>query len=386
MDKPKLIRITTVASSLKILLKGQHAFMSDHYEVVGISGGDPDLDAVSKEEGIRTIPVKMTRTIAPFKDLRSVWRLYRIFRSEKPLIVHTHTPKAGFVGMFASRLAGVKIRMHTVAGLPLMEAKGWKRWLLNRVEKLTYAYAHGVYPNSRGLYDFILEHKFTSEKKLKVIAEGSSNGIDVSYFDPERISKNEKNELKGSLGIESDDFVFIFVGRLVGDKGLNELIAAFKQLSPHYNNCKLLLVGGAEAHLDPLLPETLVEMDANDRILRVGFQNDVRPYFAISDALVFPTYREGFPNVVMQAGAMGLPAIVSNINGCNEIIVEGENGTIIPPKDAGQLRNAMERFANDKGLANKGTLCRSMIVDRYQQTAVWQALLEEYKKQEDRVS
>lgn len=360
--------------------------MSDHYEVIGVSTGDQDLEDVARAEGVRVVPIKMTRTISPWKDLRSVWKLYKLFKKEKPIMVHTHTPKAGIVGMTAARLAGVKIRLHTVAGLPLMEAKGLKRRILNTVEKMTYSFATNVYPNSQGLYNFIVGQRFCKTEKLKVIANGSSNGIDVSYFDPDKVSEDEKQKLKSQLSIEVHDFVFIFVGRLVGDKGLNELISAFKTISANRKDIKLLLVGGAETALDPLQPETISEMKHNPQIMSVGFQDDVRPYFTISDALVFPTYREGFPNVVMQAGAMGLPAIVTNINGCNEIIIEGENGTIIPAKSTKALLEAMRQFEANKELKVKKAIYRKMIMDRYQQRIIWDGLLEEYKKLEKSVS
>jgi glycosyltransferase involved in cell wall biosynthesis len=385
MSKPKLIRVTTVPSSLKILLKGQHTFMSKYYEVVGVSSKGDELNEVAQAEGIRVVSVEMTRTISPINDLLSVWRLYKLFRKEKPLIVHTHTPKAGIAGMLAAKFAGVNIRLHTVAGLPLMEARGVKRKILNAVEKLTYRCATGVYPNSKGLYDFILKEKFTTEEQLKVIANGSSNGIDIAHFNAEQVSPEARLALKQSLSIQNGDYVFVFVGRLVSDKGLNEMISAFKELSDLNPSVKLLLVGGTESELDPLQPETLQEMERNEGIISVGFQNDVRPYFAISDALVFPTYREGFPNVVMQAGAMGLPAIVTNINGCNEIIIEGENGTIIPTKDRDRLLDAMVTFVKGS-YAEKENLCQKMIADRYEQSVIWEALLDEYKQQQKSVS
>jgi glycosyltransferase involved in cell wall biosynthesis len=381
MQKPKLIRITTVPVSLKILLKGQHRFMSEYFEVIGISSSGSDLLDVQKDEGITVIPVELTRTISPLKDLRSVYKLYRIFSQEKPQIVHTHTPKAGTLGMIAAKLAGVPLRLHTVAGLPLLETKGVKRKLLNLVEKITYSCATNLYPNSKGLYSIILKHKFCRKEKMKVIANGSSNGIDVSHFDPSRVTSEEKTNLKRNLGITDLDTVFIFVGRLVSDKGINELIKAFSILSEKEKNIKLLLVGPTERNLDPLLPETISKMDSNDKILEVGFQKDVRPFFAVSNALVFPTYREGFPNVVMQAGAMGLRAIVTDINGCNEIIVEGENGTIIPTKSEAHLREAMLNFTLNKDkLEAKHAKYRKMIVDRYDQNIIWRALLKEYQE------
>src|SRR5690554_123189 len=382
MYNPKLIRITTVPISLKTLLKGQHRFMSEKgFEVVGVSSKGQELQDVQNDENIRVVALEMSRTISPLKDLKSLWNFYRLCMREKPLIVHSHTPKAGIVGMLGAKLAGVPIRLHTVAGLPLMEATGIKRKVLDFVEKLTYSSATKVYPNSKGLYDFILENNYIIKNKLKVIGQGSSNGIDTEFFNPQQVSEEKQFQLKKELNISDNDFVFVFVGRLVGDKGINELVNAFSQIRKFANSqiCKLLLVGPLESDLDPLLPETLKEIEDNPKIISVGYQKDVRPYFAIANCLVFPSYREGFPNVVMQAGAMGLPSIVSNINGCNEIILENENGTIIPVKDTEVLLNAMQKMMENKEYYSKLKInARFMIQSRYEQSVVWNALLEEY--------
>lgn len=402
----KLIRITTVPISLEKLLENQLRFMKQHYEVTAISSDKSYLERVGQLQEVPVFHVEMTRQITPIKDLISVLKLYRFFKKQKPFIVHTHTPKAGTVGMIAAKLAGVPNRLHTIAGLPLLETTGNKRRLLNFVEKVTYSCATKIYPNSLGLKEIILEEKFCKPSKLKVIGNGSSNGINTSYFNPISFTDTEKQELKAQLSIQENDFVFIFVGRLVGDKGINELVEAFgrleirnqkldigeegseldKQLTTISNfqspisSCKLLLVGPLETDLDPLLPETLKNIEENPNIIAVGYQNDVRPYFAISNALVFPSYREGFPNVVLQAGAMGLPSIVTNINGCNEIIEEGINGLIIPPKEIMALQNAMISLLEDKNVyKNLKNNARQMITSRYEQKLVWEALLSEYQ-------
>lgn len=377
--KQKLLRITTVPISLKLLLKGQHRFMSENgFDVMGVSSKGNELEDVHREEGIPVVALEMTRTISPLKDLKSLWDFYNLCKKEKPLIVHSHTPKAGIIGMLGAKLARVPYRLHTVAGLPLMEAAGLKRKILDAVEIITYNCATKVYPNSKGLYDFILENGFADKTKLKVICQGSSNGIDTSFFSPAQINESEKQRLKKELNINSTDFVFIFVGRLVSDKGINELVTAFSKL--HAPNSKLLLVGSVETELDPLQKETLEEMESNPNIISVGFQKDVRPYFSISDALAFPSYREGFPNVVMQAGAMGLPCIVTDINGCNEIIIEDENGSIVPVKNMDRLHQSMQRMIDDKDFyANLQDKARPMIQSRYEQSMVWEAILKEYQ-------
>ncbi len=385
----KLLRITTVPISLNKLLGKQLTFMNQFYAVTAISADAEELQQVAKRYGVKNHPIEMTREISPLEDLKSLWQFYRLCKKEKPFMVHSHTPKAGVVGMMGARLAGVPHRFHTVAGLPLMEATGLKRTLLNAVEKLTYACATKVYPNSKGLYDFIVAEQFCKPSKLKVLGQGSSNGIDTAYFNRTHFPKDQQQELRTQLGIQPDDYVFIFVGRLVGDKGINELVAAFKNLTStplSDRHRKLLLVGPLETELDPLQPTTLEEIEHNENIISVGYQEDVRPYFALADALVFPSYREGFPNVVLQAGAMELPAIVSNINGCNEIIIEGENGLIIPVKNRTDLQEAMLKLATDQTLYDHLKInARSRIVKNYEQAVVWQAILAEYRNAEHHV-
>lgn len=379
--KKKLIRITTVPISLHKLLKGQLKFMSEFYDVVAVSSYNDVLEQVSKNEGVRIKGVEMTRQITPIKDLKALWKMFRFLRREKPFIVHTHTPKAGIVGMTAAWFARVPVRLHTVAGLPLMETKGIKRYLLNFVEKITYSFATKVYPNSFRLRAFIISEKLCKEKKLQVIGNGSSNGINTAFFNPIRYTDDEKKMLRKSLQIDESNFIFIFIGRLVKDKGINELIEAFVGLQAR--KCKLLLVGSFEKERDPLLPKTKLEIENNQNIIFVGYQEDVRPYLAISDCLVFPSYREGFPNVVMQAGAMGLPSIVTDINGCNEIIIEGKNGIIIPPKNKEVLSEAMKYMIEHPDERRKmAEAARPLIVSRYEQQAIWNALLEEYRSLE----
>lgn len=368
--------------SLASLLKGQLNFMSDYYEIIGISSEEEGfLEEISRRENIRTIPVEMTRKITPFKDIIAVYKLYRVFKTEQPFIVHSHTPKAGTLSMLAARLAKVPNRLHTIAGLPLVEAKGLKRLVLNLVEKITYTCATKIYPNSYGLVDIILQNKFTTKEKLKVLGNGSSNGIDTTHFNPDMYDAKFKSNLRAELNFTENDYVFVYIGRLVKDKGVNELITAFSNINTTYENVKLLLVGWYENELDPLLPETEAIIKSNNNIRTTGWVADVRPYFAISNSLVFPSYREGFPNVVLQACAMNLPCIVTNINGCNEIISEPENGSIIPIKNAEAIHLAMEKmYVMSKDNHKKmGETSRNIVVSKFEQQFVWNAILEEYR-------
>ena len=245
------------------------------------------------------------------------------------------------------------------------------------MDKVLCWHATHIIPEGAGVKQDLLDYKIT-KKPLEVIANGNVNGIDTTFFNSNTISEQQQQNLRNELGIDSSDFVFVFIGRLVADKGINELVRAF--LSLEIPNCKLLLVGPYETE-DPLQPETLKAIQQNDSILSVGFQHDVRPYLVISDCMVFPSYREGFPNVVMQAGAMGLPSIVTDINGSNEIIIEGFNGTIVPAKNVTALSNAMIRIKEDETWRNQlQSNARSSIISRYEQELVWEALLIKYKE------
>ena len=379
----KLIRITTIPLSLEKLLEGQLTFMQKHYNVTAISGEKERLELFGETNGVATKHIELTRKITPFQDLKAVYVLYRFLKKEQPLIVHTHTPKAGIIGMIAAYFAKVPLRLHTVAGLPLMEAKGIKRKILNTVEVLTYKCASNVYPNSKGLYDFIISEKFAKPKKLKILGKGSSNGIDTTYFDPALFTKDILDAKKASFGIAQNNFVFVFVGRLVKDKGINEMVAAFQAIQKKHPKTTLLLVGPFENDLDPLQDKTTKAIESNSNIIHTGYQEDVRPFLALSNVLVFPSYREGFPNVVLQGGAMGLPSIVSNINGCNEIIKDHHNGILIPVKDQQATYNAMLELVENKTLYKSlATNARIAITENYSRDEMWQFLLKEYRNLE----
>jgi glycosyltransferase involved in cell wall biosynthesis len=383
-DKPRLLRITTVPMSLKFLLKGQLGYMqSNGFEVLALSADGPEIKAVT-EEGVKHQIVKLTRKITPLTDLWSVFQIMCVIWKFKPHIVHTHTPKAGLIGMIAAWICRVPIRMHTVAGLPLMEAKGIKRKILLITERVTYACANHVYPNSKALSFYIQEHVYSSTSKFKVIGEGSSNGIDTTFFSVTDDVRNaarvlkEKNNLKNEL-------TFSFVGRIVKDKGINELLKAFDQLS-HEVECKLILVGPFEDDLDPISEESRAILKNNKHIVTTGYVNDVRPPIAASDVFVFPSYREGFPNVVMQASCLQRACIVSNINGCNEIIKDRETGLIVEPKSETQLYDAMKFMAMNPSLCEEfGSRSRKFVADNFDQQYLWALILKEYKTQLKRV-
>ena len=379
----KLFRISTVPVSLNILLKGQLEYLNQFYDVTAISGAGKDLDEVHQRERVKIHPIEMQRQISPFKDLKSLIQLYNYFRKEKPDIIHSITPKAGLLSMIAGKLAGVPIRIHTFTGLVFPYKKGMMQKILILMDKLLCICATNIYPEGRGVKNDLIEYGIT-QKPLKILGNGNINGIDLDYFNPDLYSEKDSLSIREKLNIGQNDFVFLFVGRLVGDKGINELVKAFSELPRSSNqNIRrniLLLVGPYEDDLDPLLPGTIIEIENNPNIISVGFQKDVRPYFAISDVFVFPSYREGFPNVLLQAGAMGKFSIVTDINGSNEIIENQINGTIIPVRNEIALKlemmNAIELLKKNQDLKN---ICRMRIKNMFEQSIIWEVLKNEYK-------
>ncbi len=372
MDKKKIIRVTTVPQSVAFYFDVIPRLM-ENYEVVGISSAGPELYQL-EEVGARAIAVEMARQISPLHDLKSLWNMVKAFRKEKPYIVHSMTPKAGLISMIAAWLCRVPVRIHTFTGLVWPTSKGLKRRILMASDWLTCACATHIIPEGEGVKADLLSHHIT-KKPIKVLGDGNVRGVDMEYFKPTR-------EKTGS-----DEFTFVFVGRIVKDKGIDELVAAFKRLQKVHQNVRLILVGAYEDALDPISHDTAEEIHANAQINDKGLQSDVRPFYQMADALVLPSYREGFPNVVLEAGAMGLPSIVTDINGSREIIIEGKNGTIIPPKDEQALFEAMKNWVEHPAEVKKmAAQARGLIASRFDRSIVQKCLLDFYKEVLENVS
>lgn len=374
-QKIKLFRIATIPTSLESLLKGQLRMLNEHYEVVAVSSPGESMSVLRDREGVRTIEVPMERRISLVKDFISLLRMIWLFARERPDMVHSITPKAGLISMLAGWITRVPVRMHTFTGLVFPTATGRMQQLLIWMDRLTCACATHINPEGEGVKRDLIAYRIT-KKPLHVIANGNVNGIDLAYFD-----RTDEIMKQAATYRKEGSFTFCFVGRMVRDKGINELVSAFIRLHKQHPQARLLLVGHFEKELDPVSPETEKAIMEHPAICFVGFQPDVRPFLAVSDALVFPSYREGFPNVVIQAGAMGLPSIVTDINGCNEIVLPNENGVIIPPRNEEALYLAMENFLlHPEEIQHMAEKARPLIASRYDQKIVWKALLNEYKR------
>ena len=382
--KTKIIRISTVPISLNVFCKGLLEELSNDYEIVAVSSPGTDLEEVEVREKVRTIAVPMRRHISPLHDLISLWQLFWLFRREKPDMMHSITPKAGLLSMLAAKLAGVPIRLHTFTGLIWPTARGLKRKILVATDKLLCACATHLNPEGQGVAHDLQAH--ITHKPLTVLGHGNVRGIDFDYYTSTPDIERAADQYRADLGIPSDAFVFLFVGRIVRDKGIVELLEAFKKLTENYapkshtfSSISLLLVGDEEEHLDPLPTSTQQLINTLPNVYRLPFQTDVRPFYATAQALVFPSYREGFPNVVLEAGAFALPSIVTDINGSREIITNGDNGLVIPPQNIEALTQAMQTLLHTPHLKSMGEAAYHNVQQHFSKARVWQQLKDYYQ-------
>lgn len=376
--KKKIIRSATIPLSLRTFLNGSIEPLMEKYDLVLLSSTEKELEELHEKHNVKTIGVPMERHISPLRDLKSLLKLIRVFLKEKPFMVHSMTPKAGLLCMIAAWICRVPRRVHTFTGLVWPTAVGIKRKILMLTDKILCVCATHIIPEGEGVKSDL--QAYITKKPMKVLGYGNVRGVDLEYWKVSEELKNVGFEVNDELNLKNT-FNFVFVGRLVGDKGINELVEAFCKLQSKYSNVRLLLVGPREESLDPLRQMTWDRIKSTPSIVEVGpiWGNDILKYYAISDCFVFPSYREGFPNTVLEAGAMGLPCIVTDINGSREIIVEGENGLIIPSKDIDALYISMCNMVEDesmrKAMAEKA---RSMIASRFEQSFVRKCLFDFY--------
>lgn len=387
--KIKLIRSSTVPTSLTSFLNGVFEVLMSNYELLLVSSPGKELDELHNKYGVKTIGVSMQRRFSPLKDFISLWKLILVFHKEKPYMVHSMTPKAGLLCMLAAWITRVPRRVHTFTGLVWPTATGLTRKILMATDWLTCACATHIIPEGKGVMNDLQQH--ITHKPMRVLGYGNVRGVDMDYWRKANASSNKLREIK-----RDDVFTFIFVGRIVRDKGINELIAAFDKLSQEHK-VRLLLVGTFEDALDPVSESTkkIIEVNTSIEYLGPQYGTDLLACYAASDCFVFPSYREGFPNTVLEAGAMELPSIVTDINGSREIIVckneENvspikdmklcDNGIIIPPRNEDLLYKAMEEvFKNDSVRAAMASQAREMVASRFEQSFVQKCLLDFYEE------
>jgi glycosyltransferase involved in cell wall biosynthesis len=373
----KIVIIVTVPVVLETWLKGQAFFLSKNYDIEIITAYSETVKDIEKYENVSIKIMDLTRQINIFKDIKVLLQLFFYLLKNRPFMVYSLTPKAGLLGMISSWMARVPNRVHNVVGLPHLEATGKRKFVLTTTEKITYFFSSKLYCNSINLKKVI---ETMTKKSVKVIGKGSVNGVDTKYFN-NSLFKENKLIILNKLKFKDNDFIITFVGRIVKDKGINELINVFNILYKKYPDIKLLLIGDYKNESDPISLQSQDIIKNNKSIKYLEFQEDVREYLSISSLFVLPSYREGLPNVLIEAGSFGIPLIATNINGCNEIINDGINGLLVNKKDENDLSNAIERFIKDEEfyISIKNNV-RKSIINRYEQQYFWSELLSEFKR------
>lgn len=370
-NKNKIIRAVTVPQSLGFCREVMIKMRAMGYDMVAVTSPGPELNELRDKDGFHCVEVPMERHISIVSDLRSLIMMIDVFHKEKPQVVHSMTPKAGMICMVAAWLTRVPVRIHTFTGLVWPTATGLKRKILMMTDWLTCACATHVIPEGQGVLNDLKNGGIT-KKPMKVLGYGNVMGVDMERFSPTRFNVTKDDSV----------FTFVFVGRIVGDKGINELVEAFVKLHDKHKNTKLVLVGNYEHKLDPVSDTTRQLIDTNDAIDACGpkYGDGLLQMYVDADCFVMPSYREGFPNTVLEAGAMGLPSIVTDINGSREIIENGKNGLIVPSKDVDALYDAMERMVtDDKARETMKGNARPMIASRFERGFVQKCQIEFYE-------
>ncbi len=368
----KIIRAVTAPQSLCFCREVMIKMRMMGYEMVAVTSPGAELDKLRDEDDFHCVAVPMERHISIVNDLKSLWNMIWVLRKERPYMVHSMTPKAGLICMFAAWITRVPRRVHTFTGLMWPTATGLKRRILMSTDRLTCACATHVIPEGQGVLNDLKKGGIT-KKPMKILGYGNVMGVDMERFNPARFVVQK----------EDDVFTFLFVGRIVGDKGINELVEAFTRLYNKYKNVRLVLVGTYEHELDPVSDTTRKEIDTNDAINACGtkYGDDLLQMYVDADCFVMPSYREGFPNTVLEAGAMNLPSIVTDINGSREIIANEKNGLIVPSKNTTALYEAMERILTDDVLRmHMARMARPMINSRFEKEFVQSCQIKFYKE------
>ena len=373
-----LIHITTVPQTFGFIIR-QMLFMRDKgWRVSAISSPDKHA-AILHRHSIPFYAITMWRKITPFRDLLALARLWKRIRSVRPTIVHAHTPKAGLLGMIAAWLAGVPVRVFHVHGLPHLTARGFKSRFLVLATRVSCALAQRVFCVSPSIRRVLIDQGLCSSQKVIVPANGSSGGVDAQdLFDPDRIGGSARLSFRAQHRIPASDFVVAFIGRLVREKGLVELFEAWTGLRSSYPQLHLLLAGDFEPQ-DPVPPHIVALLQGDARVRFAGFCANIPQVLAAVDLLVLPTYREGFPNVLLEAAAMALPVVATEIPGCVDAVRHGVTGTLVPPRDPQALAKAIEQYVNDPDLRHRhGYDARKRVLEEFRSEPIWEFIYEEY--------
>ncbi len=370
--------VATVPTTIKAFFGKQLAFLKENdFDITVItSPSGNQLDFGGKlPEGIKLYPVKMSRTIKLLEDLKAFFEILKIVKQNKFDIVQYVTPKAALLGSIASWRAKVPVRLYLMWGLYYVTRKGFKKLLFKTMEKLVCRLSTAIAPDSKGNVKFAVEEGLCTAEKIGVVGHGSANGVDTERFDPDELS-GDGERIRAELGIPEKAIVFGCIAAIVKDKGVNELIEAFGEVSKNNPDAYLLYIGQA-TEKDPVDKSTLEVMESHRKIIHLGWQTEPEKYLAAMDIFVLPTYREGFGVVNIEASAMRLPVISTDVPGPQESIVNGRTGVLVPARQVKPLVQAMLTLL-DRPLCRKrlGEAGRIRMQEFYEQKRLWPQIVE----------
>ena len=345
MARLKIAQIAAADISIHLLLLDDiKALQAMGHEVVAICAPGESVAAV-RAEGVTVETIDIARELAPWRDLRTLITLWRIFRKHKFDVVHTHTPKAGLLGPIAAQLAGVPAVVHTIHGLLFHDRMSrWRRILFWLPEKITATFSDYLLSQSFEDMDVAVKTHLCSPKKLTYLG----SGMDTTKFFPNNFQTSRK-QLRDELGFTDEHFVIGSVGRLVYEKGFAELFQAAEELTAQREDLRFIVIGPEEPNQhDAIRFHTIQSLTQRNMVRFLGFQLDMAKYYSVMDLFVLPTHREGLPRACMEASAMELPVIATDIRGCREVVKAGETGLLVPVRDANSLSAAIDHLASDR--------------------------------------
>jgi glycosyltransferase involved in cell wall biosynthesis len=377
----RLVHLTTLPQTAASFLHGQLSWLRQQgFDITLVSSPGVQLAEFAAREGVQWRALEMTRSIAPAADTRAIGKLAAYLRRLRPHLVHAHTPKAGLVGMAAATLAGVPVRVYQLHGLRFETARGYRRRLLKAIERLTCRLAHRVICVSPSLKARGLQEGLYEESHATVLQHGSANGLDVDAFLGQDDVAALRAHTRRRLGIPLDAVCVGFVGRLVRDKGVLELAAAWQRLRAEFPRLHLLLVGPFEAH-DAIPRSVQQQLQTDERVHLTGLDWQTRGYYAAMDVFTLPSHREGLGHVLLEAGAMELPVVSCRVTGCVDAVVPEVTGILVPPGDSPSLAAGIARYVRDPQLCRRhGQAGRRWVKSRFAPEPIWHAVYEEYQR------
>lgn len=381
IDRPILVYVTTIPLSMNRFFEKQLRFMNDHgLKVVAVTSPGTMLDEVEKREHVTVYGIPMGRRISPFSDVSALMRLVRLFWKIRPTIVNASTPKAGLLATLAAAIAGVPVRVLVLHGL--LTARRMKGWggVLRIVSRISCLLANSVFSVSKSVAEGMIEQRLCPRHKMKVVGNGSINGIDTLRFDPQKIREDHVRTLREKHGLTADCPVIGYVGRLSTDKGIVELLQAWQLIRTIRHDAYLLLIGPLDNE-DPVSPLVLDALRTDTRVIMTDFVNHAKlpQYYALMQVFVLPSHREGFPLCLMEASAMEIPIVATRVVGCVDAVIHGVTGTLVPVRDPQSLADAVGAYLQNPQLAKKhGRAGRNWVVRDFQPEFIWEAFRREY--------